>query len=123
MKKTYVGKLFVFMGIGVLLRKRGIIPPEGKKLLTDLVINLILPCSIISSFLVDLTTERLQQTGVIFLISIVIQLVSYLAGHIVYRKCSAPHRLLWRQTGTKPAIPNVLYMYPLAAINKGESEN
>ena len=94
-----VGKLFVFMGIGVLLRKRGIIPPEGKKLLTDLVINLILPCSIISSFLVDLTTERLQQTGVIFLISIVIQLVSYLAGHIVYRKCSAPHRVVM-QYGT-----------------------
>jgi hypothetical protein len=26
---------------------------------------------------------------------------------------SAPHQLLQRQTVTKPAIPNVLYMYPL----------
>jgi hypothetical protein len=30
-------------------------------------------------------------------------------------KCSAPHLLLQRQTGTKPAIPNILYMYPLGA--------
>ena len=27
---------------------------------------------------------------------------------------SAPHQLLQRQTGKSPAIPNVLYMYPLA---------
>jgi hypothetical protein len=33
-----------------------------------------------------------------------------------YLKCSAPHQLLQRQTGTKPAIPNVLYMYPLKEI-------
>ena len=33
-----------------------------------------------------------------------------------YLKFSAPHWLLQRQTGTKPAIPNVSYMYPLAPI-------
>ena len=54
-----VGKLFLLMSVGVLLRKRNIIPEDGKKLLTDLVIHLILPCSIISSFLVELTAEQL----------------------------------------------------------------
>ena len=34
-----VGKLFLLMGIGVILRKRNIIPEQGKALLTDLVIN------------------------------------------------------------------------------------
>ena len=46
-----VGKLFLLMGIGVILRKRNIIPEQGKALLTDLVINVILPCSILTSFL------------------------------------------------------------------------
>lgn len=87
-----VGKLFVLMGIGVFLRKKDIIPENGKKLLTDLIINLILPCSIISSFLVDMTGERLRQTGEIFAISVLIQLVSFLLGHIAYRKCAPSHQ-------------------------------
>ena len=34
---------------------------------------------------------------------------------------SAPHQLLQRQTGTKPAIPNVLYMYPLCTSKKNKN--
>ncbi len=30
-------------------------------------------------------------------------------------ECFCPHQLLHRQTVTKPAIPNVSYMYPLSA--------
>lgn len=87
-----VGKLFILMGIGVILRKKNIIPEEGKKFITDLVINLVLPCSIISSFLVELTEERLRQTGGIFLISLSLQLISFLVGHIAYRKCPPAHQ-------------------------------
>lgn len=52
-----VGKLFLLMGIGVILRKRNIIPAQGKVLLTDLVINVILPCSILTSFFMELTAD------------------------------------------------------------------
>ena len=87
-----VGKLFILMGIGVFLRKRNIITETGKKLLTDLIIDLILPCSIISAFLVDLTQERLRQTGEIFFVSLLVQLVSFLIGRIIYRKCVSSHQ-------------------------------
>lgn len=87
-----VEKLFILIAIGAFLRKKNVIPEAGKKLLTDLIINLILPCSIISSFLVDMTLERLQQTGAIFLISLFLQLASYLIGHVAYRKCAASHQ-------------------------------
>ena len=50
-----VAKLFLLLGIGVFLRKKGIIPQSGKALLTDLVIDMVLPCSIISSFLIEVT--------------------------------------------------------------------
>lgn len=46
------------MGEGVSLRKRSVIP-EKEKLLTDLIICLTLPCSMISFFLVELTAEQL----------------------------------------------------------------
>ncbi len=87
-----VGKLFVLMGIGVLLRKRGMIPEEGKKLLTDLIINLILPCSIITSFLTEVTAERMRQTAVILVLSAGIQLASYFIGYFGYRHCKETHQ-------------------------------
>lgn len=42
--------MLLLMGIGVILRKKNIITKEGKTVLTDLVINLILPCNIITAF-------------------------------------------------------------------------
>lgn len=94
-----VTKLFLLMGIGVLLRRRGVIPEGGQKLLTDLVIDLILPCSIISSFLMEVTEERIRQTAVIFFLSLGIQAASYLLGLIAYRKCEPAHRTVM-QYGT-----------------------
>ena len=87
-----VGKLSLLMAIGILMRKRGIIPESGKKLLTDLVIDLILPCSIISSFLVEITPSLIRQTAAIFLLSAGIQLISYLWGLVGYRRCSPEHQ-------------------------------
>ena len=92
-------KLFLLMGVGILLRKRNIIPEDGKKLLTDLIIHLILPCSILSSFLVELTAEKLRQTGAIFLLSAGIQLVSFWLGRVAYRRCEPPHQTVM-QYGT-----------------------
>ena len=94
-----VAKLFLLLGIGVFLRKKGIIPQRGKALLTDLVIDMVLPCSIISSFLIEVTGERLRRTAVIFVLSLGIQVFSYLLGLIAYRKCEPSHQTVM-QYGT-----------------------
>ncbi len=44
-------------------------PGAGKKILTDIIVDLILPCSIVCSFLVELTVDRLRQTAEIFFLS------------------------------------------------------
>lgn len=87
-----VSKLFLLMGLGILLRRKNVISESGKALLTDLVIDLILPCSILSSFLVDLTAERLRQTAMIFGLSVGVQLVSYFFGLFAYRRCAPEHQ-------------------------------
>ena len=46
--------MLLLMGIGVILRKKNIITKEGKTVLTDLVINLILPCNIITAFCIPM---------------------------------------------------------------------
>lgn len=82
----------MLLAIGVLLRKREIIPEQGKKILTDIIVDLILPCSIVCSFLVELTVDRLRQTAEIFFLSVGIQLFSYLLGLFVYRSCTLEHQ-------------------------------
>ena len=43
--------LFLLMAVGVLFRNRNIISESGRKTLSNLTVNLILPCNIIESFL------------------------------------------------------------------------
>ena len=87
-----VGKLFILMLAGILLHKKGIITTEGERTLSGLILNAVLPCSIITSFLGEVTPQKLRQTLNIFLLSLGIQAVSYCLARILYRKCAPEHR-------------------------------
>lgn len=65
--------MFLLMGIGFVFRKLNIITVEGKKVITDLVIYLILPCNIIESFCIELTREVMMAGLTTICISIGIQ--------------------------------------------------
>ncbi len=79
------GMLFLIMLLGFLLRKIHMITEEGERLLTDLVLFVTLPCSILKSFQIELTGELLETCGKIFLITILILFISFLAGKAAFR--------------------------------------
>lgn len=89
-----VGKLFILMGFGYVLKKKNIITNEWIPVLTDLILYVVLPCNILASFLTELTLKRLTQTVEMFFLSVGIQFVSYLLGHFVYRMCQENHRVV-----------------------------
>ena len=86
------GMLFLVMLLGLLLRKIHIITNEGEKVLTDLVLFVTLPCSILKSFQIELTEELLETCGKIFLITILILLISFLAGKAAFCFLPVPER-------------------------------
>lgn len=49
--------LFLLIMIGLTLKKIGIITKEGQKCLSDITVNLILPCNIISSFMGEMNVS------------------------------------------------------------------
>lgn len=49
--------IFLLMIAGYVMTKLKILPPESKKPLTDLVIDFVLPCNIIVSFMIDMNRE------------------------------------------------------------------
>lgn len=78
------GMLFLVMILGTVLKKRGIVTDSGKALLTDLVINVTLPASILKSFQMEFNHQILMSCMVIGLVAILIQIGTYLLGMVLY---------------------------------------
>ncbi|KIR01926.1 Malate permease [Lachnospiraceae bacterium TWA4] len=76
--------IILLIAVGVILAKLGIITPTGRKSLTDLVIDFILPCNIIVSFMIEFNTQILISCLAVFLVSIGIQCVVPFMGHFFY---------------------------------------
>ncbi|WP_242974488.1 AEC family transporter [Lacrimispora amygdalina] len=80
------GMLFLLVACGVVLRKLGILPDSAKQVLTDLVIDLILPCNIISSFLIEFNLDILKGFAVILFIATLIQFGCLIIANTFYKK-------------------------------------
>ncbi len=80
--------LFLLIIIGIILKRRSIITDAGQKCLSDLTVNIILPCNIIASFLkkIEISEELLKNCVYAFVIALAIQGFSILAGkYFFYR--------------------------------------
>ena len=77
--------IFSLIGIGFWVRKRGMVSREGQKNITDLVINVVLPCNILTSFVQELPDSALRDCVMIFLISVGAELMYMLYTKVAYR--------------------------------------
>lgn len=80
------GEILLLLSAGLILRKKGILKKEAKAVLTDLIIFLILPCNIISSFQVDFSFELLKKFGIILIIALGIQIFAFVLSGLIYKK-------------------------------------
>lgn len=80
--------LFMLILIGVILKCKNILTDAGQKTLSNLVINIVLPCNIIESFLgdYDISESFLKTCIIALLISAGIQVFSTFIGKYVFGK-------------------------------------
>ncbi len=78
--------MFLMMGIGAFLRKKEIIKSEDKTVMTELIINLLLPCSIVMAFYIEFSEEILEQGFIILIISCVLHLFCVLLAKVAFNK-------------------------------------
>ncbi len=78
--------LFLLIAVGFLIRKIGLITEQGQKNINNLVINVVLPCNIVKSFMVDLEGGMIRDLTTMMLLSIVVQIIFVVYGKIVFRK-------------------------------------
>ena len=86
--------MFVLMGAGFFLRKKEIITRAGRDVLTDLIIDLILPCNIIAAFQVSLSREILISGLQVLVVSLVLQVFCTGISSGCYRSVPKEKRMI-----------------------------
>lgn len=81
--------IFSLIGIGFVTRRKGIVSREGQRSITDLVINVVLPCNIVTSFVQELPDSALRDCAMIFLISVGMETMCMIYTKIAYRNVEA----------------------------------
>ena len=77
------GMLFALMLIGLLLKRTGLITDGNRGLLSGLVVNVTLPCSIIKSFEMEFDMEILRSCLAILLVALAIQVGAYILSLVL----------------------------------------
>lgn len=85
------GQLFLLMIAGFLFRKY-LVGEAFQKGLTDVLVDLILPCNIITSFQVEMNSEIFRNSISIFVISLANQLICLALGAVLFRWCAEVNR-------------------------------
>ena len=81
--------IFCLMLSGYILTKAGILSADARKPLSNLLINFILPCNIITSFMIEFNQKILVDCLSIFIVSVCIQIFSIIISKYIYPKTSA----------------------------------
>ena len=97
--------IFVMMAVGFLIRRIGLVGKEAERAVTDLVLYVVLPCSIFTSFLGENTGVGAGDYLAVLLISIGIQVVSLIYGKLAFpkespdRRCSLAYAMICSNAG------------------------
>ena len=86
--------MFTIMAVGAFLRKKEMVTSRDKRVLTDLVINLVLPCNIIMSFHMEFSREILEQGLMIITISCVIQAMCMVFSKVLFNHFSKEQKMI-----------------------------
>lgn len=76
--------LLVLIFVGFVLTKRNAINKEFRAMLTDLIINVILPCNMVTSFMTGFSSEIFRACIAILVVSIIAQVATFFLGKLLY---------------------------------------
>ena len=84
--------IFALIGVGFFTRKKGMVSREGQKNITDLVIHIVLPCNIVTSFVQELPDSALRDCATVFLISVGMEVMCMAYAKFAYRNVEEKKR-------------------------------
>ena len=97
--------IFAMMAVGFLIRRIKVVGKEAERVITDLVLYVVLPCSIFNSFLGSHSGIGVTEYLAVLFISIGIQLLSLLYGRFAFpretpdRRCNLAYAMICSNAG------------------------
>ena len=92
---TMQGMMFLMILIGAGLRKIQIVTTEGRRSMTNLVVNLVLPCNILYAFS-NADASAFRSMLVVVVMAFLVQLVWYLLSKVLWRDMPGDRRGVMR---------------------------
>lgn len=79
--------LFILMAVGIVVKKVGIITTQNRKSFSNLLINVILPCNIVNSFLsgIEISSELFKNCLLAVVLSAAIQIFVTFANKLLFK--------------------------------------
>lgn len=78
--------LFALMLTGAVLKKRGVIDEAGKRCLSDLCINIVIPCNIFKSCLIEFNMDILRSCSLLLLSALLMQVLCLLLNRSLFER-------------------------------------
>jgi len=91
---TLLSTIFLTMMAGYVMTKIGLLPYSARGVLSDIVIDYILPCNIIVSFMIEFNSEILRSCLLIIIIAIGIEIFSFIVGYFFYSRKDLDRHLI-----------------------------
>jgi len=80
------GTLFLLIIVGIGAKRLKIVRSEDKRVLTDLVIEIFLPASIINSFQMNFNGDMMSTFAILIGVSVLSMIISYVLGALMFSK-------------------------------------
>ncbi|MCD8084304.1 MAG: AEC family transporter [Clostridiales bacterium] len=89
-------EMFLFLIAGAVMKRVGALNDQAKGVLSNLVLDFVMPCNIIHSFLIEFNMDILRSFAEILVLAIVIQIYSYILSRVFYRRETPARRKVFR---------------------------
>ncbi len=90
------GMLFLLILVGIYAQKKGIITGRNRKKFTDLIIEIILPCNIVNSFLIDWSYGTLINCLTVLIAAVITQVLYVVLSKMLFRKSGKDRQAILR---------------------------
>ena len=80
------GTLFLMILAGAVLKKIGVLDASGKKTLTDLCVDIVIPCNIIKSFLVGFQPDVIRACAGLLVVGFLLQLLCVVFNKFLFNR-------------------------------------
>ena len=98
------GTLFAMMLIGALLKKRGIIDRSGERCLTDLCVNIIIPCNIFRSCLIRFDMEVFRVCARLLLSAVLLRILCLVLNKVLFNRYPRQRKKVLKNAVTHPCL-------------------